>query len=98
MEYESLLERDWMLLMDFDLDVESMCEQPLRLRYLRDGLPASHVPDLLVWRPAGPECAMSRARSVSVVPTSKLRCARPDGRARRRAWGIACCPSPIGSW
>jgi hypothetical protein len=48
LEYESLLERDWMLLMDFDREVESICEQPLRLRYLKDGLPASHVPDLLV--------------------------------------------------
>ena len=49
-EYESLLERDWMLLMDFDREVDWICEQPLRLRYLRDGKPASHVPDLLVWR------------------------------------------------
>jgi len=50
LEYESLLERDWMLLMDFDREVEWMCEQPLRLHYRKDGRPASHVPDLLVWR------------------------------------------------
>jgi hypothetical protein len=31
LEYESLLERDWMLLMDFDREVEWICEQPLRL-------------------------------------------------------------------
>jgi hypothetical protein len=54
-EYESLLERDWMLLMDFDREVEWICEQPLRLRYVKDGKPASHVPDLLVWRHGGPE-------------------------------------------
>ncbi len=54
LEYESLLERDWMLLMDFDREVEWMCEQPLRLRYSKDGRPASHVPDLLVWRSGTP--------------------------------------------
>lgn len=37
LEYESLLERDWMLLMDFDREVKWMCEQPLRLRYSREG-------------------------------------------------------------
>jgi hypothetical protein len=30
LEYESLLERDWMLLMGFDLEVEWICEHPLR--------------------------------------------------------------------
>ena len=35
LEYESLLERDWMLLMDFDREVEWICEQPLRLRYVQ---------------------------------------------------------------
>ncbi len=50
LEYESLLERDWMLLMDFDRGVDWICEQPLRLLYVKDGRPASHVPDLLVWR------------------------------------------------
>jgi hypothetical protein len=55
LEYESLLERDWMLLMDFDREVEWICEQPLRLGYRRDGEPASHVPDLLVWRVGSPE-------------------------------------------
>lgn len=55
LDYESLLERDWMVLMDFDREVSSICEQPLRLHYIRDGRPASHVPDLLVWRRGRPE-------------------------------------------
>jgi hypothetical protein len=55
LEYESLLERDWMLLMDFDREVEWICEQPLRLRYVKDGRQASHVPDLMVWRAGMPE-------------------------------------------
>lgn len=55
LEYESLLERDWMLLLDFDREVEWICEQPLRLRYQLDDKPVSHVPDLLVWRTDGPE-------------------------------------------
>lgn len=55
MEYESLLERDWMLLMEFDREVEWMCEQPLRLRYVTNDQQVSHVPDLLVWRAGTPE-------------------------------------------
>lgn len=55
LDYESLLERDWMLMMDFDREVSSICEQPLRLHYIRGGQPASHVPDLLVWRRGRPE-------------------------------------------
>jgi hypothetical protein len=50
LEYESLLERDWMLLLDFHRAVDWICEQPLRLRYQVDGRPATHVPDLLAWR------------------------------------------------
>jgi len=97
LDYESLLERDWMLLMDFDREVDWVCEQPLRLRYLRDGVAASHVPDLLVWRRAGPELCDVKGEERLDHPDFRLRCARPVGRARRRAWGIACCPSPIGS-
>src|SRR5205823_12727407 len=55
LECESLLERDWMLLLDFDREVEWICEQPLHLHYLKDGVPARHVPDLLVWRCGTPE-------------------------------------------
>jgi hypothetical protein len=55
LDYESLLERDWMLMMDFDREVEGICEQPLRLHYIREGRTASHVPDLLVWRRGLPE-------------------------------------------
>jgi hypothetical protein len=97
LEYESLLERDWMLLMNFDREVESICEQPLRLRYLKDG--CRRVMSRTCWcgDAGGRSCAMSRARSVSLIPTSRLRCMPPDGRARRRVWGIACCRSPIGS-
>ncbi|HEY2657549.1 MAG TPA: hypothetical protein VGI55_17330 [Solirubrobacteraceae bacterium] len=65
LEYESLLERDWMLLMDFDRTVEWICEQPLRLRYRKDGSPASHVPDLLVCRAGIPElCDVKSAERV----------------------------------
>jgi hypothetical protein len=58
LEYESLLERDWMLLMDFDREVESVCEQPLRLRYLKDGLPASQSQTCWSGGAPGRSCAM----------------------------------------
>lgn len=87
LEYESLLERDWMLLMDFDREVESMCEQPLRLGYLRDGVAASHVPDLLVWRRAGPELCDVK---------SEERVDHPDFQAQVRATGLACAEAGVG--
>ena len=87
MEYESLLERDWMLLMDFDREVESICEQPLRLRYLKDGLPASHVPDLLVWRRGRPELCDVK---------SEERLADPDFQAQVHATGRAYAEAGVG--
>jgi hypothetical protein len=87
LEYESLLERDWMLLMDFDREVEWICEQPLRLRYVKDGKPASHVPDLLVWRQGAP---------VLFDVKSQERLEDPLFRAQVEATGVACAEAGIG--
>jgi hypothetical protein len=87
LEYESLLERDWMLLMDFDREVESICEQPVRLRCLRDGLPTTHVPDQLVWRRTGPELCDVK---------SEERLDDPDFRAQVHATGRACAEAGMG--
>jgi hypothetical protein len=85
--YESLLERDWMLLLDFDRDVEWMCEQPLRLRYRKDERPASHVPDLLVWRTGTPElCDVKRAERLE----------DPEFRAQVQAMELACAEAGLG--
>jgi hypothetical protein len=87
LEYESLLERDWMLLMDFDREVEWICEQPLRLLYVKDGTPASHVPDLLVWRHGVPElCDVKSTERVD----------DPVFRAQVEATGLACAEAGIG--
>ncbi len=86
LEYESLLERDWMLLMDFDREVEWICEQPLRLRYRMDDRPASHVPDLLVWR-----CGMPELCDVK----SEERVQDPGFQAQVRATGQACAEAGI---
>jgi hypothetical protein len=87
LEYESLLERDWMLLMDFDREVEWICEQPLRLRYSKDGGPVSHVPDLLVWRGGAPEFC-------DVKSTERLE--HPDFVAQVRAMELACAEAGFG--
>ena len=87
LEYESLLERDWMLLMDFDRDVEWICEQPLRLRYRKDDEPASHVPDLLVWRSGTPELCDVK---------SEDRLEDPAFRAQVEATGLACAEAGFG--
>ena len=87
LEYESLLERDWMLLLDFDREVEGICEQPLRLRYRKDEKPASHVPDLLVWRAGAPE--LCDVKSVE-------RLEDPEFVAQVRATGLACAEAGMG--
>jgi hypothetical protein len=87
LEYESLLERDWMLLMDFDREVEWICEQPLRLRYVSDGRPVSHVPDLLVWRQGAPELCDVK---------SEERLDDPTFRAQVEATGLACAEAGVG--
>ena len=87
LEYESLLERDWMLLMDFDREVEWLCEQPLRLRYSKDGRPASHVPDLLVWRGGAPELC-------DVKSTERLE--DPEFLAQVHAMELACEEADLG--
>ena len=87
LEYESLLERDWMLLMGFDREVEWICEQPLRLRYSKDGEPVSHVPDLLVWRGGAPEFC-------DVKSTERLE--HPDFVAQVRAMELACAEAGFG--
>jgi len=87
LEYESLLERDWMLLMDFDREVEWICEQPLRLRYFKDGRPASHVPDLLVWRAGTPE--LCDVKTLERVESAEF-------QAQVQATGMACGEAGIG--
>jgi hypothetical protein len=87
LEYESLLERDWMLLMDFDRAVEWICEQPLRLRYRKDASPASHVPDLLVWRAGIPELCDVK---------SEERVDDPEFQAQVRATARACAEAGFG--
>ncbi|MHB1568153.1 MAG: TnsA-like heteromeric transposase endonuclease subunit [Solirubrobacteraceae bacterium] len=87
LEYESLLERDWMLLLDFDREVEWICEQPLRLRYVSDGRRVSHVPDLLVWRLGAPEVCDVK---------SDERLDDPTFRAQVEATGLACAEAGIG--
>lgn len=86
LEYESLLERDWMLLLDFDRDVEWICEQPLRLRYRKDDKLASHVPDLLVWRAGRPELCDVK---------SEERLMDPEFLAQVEATALACAEAGI---
>jgi hypothetical protein len=48
--YESLLERDYMYLLDFDPEVTYWHEQPLKIRYVLDGKTHFYTPDLEVHR------------------------------------------------
>lgn len=83
--------------MDFDREVEWICEQPLELHYVKDGRTARHVPDLLVWRAEYPElCDVKSAERVEDLH-SRRRSRRPGWRALRPGSATGCCRSPIGS-
>lgn len=47
-EFESSLERDHLLLLDFDPEVVNLREQPFTLRYLDEGLQRKYTPDVQV--------------------------------------------------
>ena len=76
-----------MLLLDLDREVDWICEQPLRLRYLKDGKSASHVPDLLAWRAGNPELCDVK---------SDERVDDPGFLAQVRATGLACAEAGPG--
>lgn len=46
--FESSLERDFLVLLDFDRDVENVCEQPVTINYTHQGRHRVYTPDFLV--------------------------------------------------
>ena len=48
-QYESALERDLLLLLDFDEHVEFFCEQPVTIEYLHEGVVRHYTPDVLAY-------------------------------------------------
>jgi hypothetical protein len=76
-----------MLLLDFDREVEWICEQPLHLHYLKGGASARHVPDLLVWRRGSPELC-------DVKSTERVE--DPVFQAQVRATELACAEAGVG--
>jgi rRNA maturation protein Rpf1 len=48
-QYESALERDLLLLLDFDDCVEFFCEQPVTIEYEHEGVIRHYTPDVLVY-------------------------------------------------
>lgn len=79
--YESLLERDRLLLADFDLAVEGIASQPFGITGLVSGKERRHVPDYLLVGTGDPTV-------VDVKPARLL--ARPEVRrswnGRRQSW------------
>ncbi|MGZ5434548.1 MAG: TnsA endonuclease N-terminal domain-containing protein [Pyrinomonadaceae bacterium] len=70
--YESLLERDYMYLLDFDPEVTYWHEQPLKIRYVLDGKTHFYTPDLEVHRGA-------KKQLVEVKPQEKVESGKFDG-------------------
>jgi hypothetical protein len=70
-DFESLLEKDFLLLLDFDDDVESFEVQPVRIPVA--GVPRGYVPDVLVkYRPDSQTGAVRKPTLVEVKTTEDL--------------------------
>lgn len=93
--YESLLERDILIVLDFDSSVTAVASQPFRLLYREDGRRRSHVPDLFVRRADGGGLVVDvkRARDAS---REKHRAAFEASRAacERAGWGYELVTEP----
>ncbi|MEX0915258.1 MAG: TnsA endonuclease N-terminal domain-containing protein [Wenzhouxiangellaceae bacterium] len=46
--FESALERDFLVLLDFERDIETLCEQPVKINYTHQGRRRVYTPDFLV--------------------------------------------------
>ena len=64
MWWESQIERDFIYLLEFDSEVLSYQEQPLRIQYVRDGRVHKYTPDFLVKR-------ANRRQIIEVKPERK---------------------------
>jgi hypothetical protein len=53
--FESLIEQDYLFLLDFDPDVASFCEQPVQIEYAWEGKVLHYTPDFHVIRSMGEE-------------------------------------------
>ena len=84
--YESWLERDQLMWLDWDRAVTRTASQPFRLRWTtEEGEPRSHVPDYFAERGGGPpvvvDCRPADRRGPGTWPRSR----RPAGHAAWRA-------------
>lgn len=48
-QYESALERDLLVLLDFDSSISFFCEQPVTIEYLHEGVVRHYTPDVLAY-------------------------------------------------
>src|SRR5437588_206487 len=72
-KWESKLERDFIYLLEFDSDVISYREQPIRIIYFLDGKSCRYTPDFLVVR-------KNKRQIIEVKPKDKI--FRGDNRLR----------------
>ncbi|MCW3491342.1 TnsA endonuclease N-terminal domain-containing protein [Dethiobacter alkaliphilus] len=63
--FESLLERDFIYLLEFDQNVITFCEQPLTIRYYENNREKSYIPDFAVQR-------LESIEIIEVKPKDKL--------------------------
>lgn len=63
--YESLLERDYMYLLEIDPDVLSYRSQPLKIAYKEDGKPRRYTPDFFVER-------SQKKQVIEIKPRTKI--------------------------
>ena len=87
--YESLLEKDFMYLLDYDRDVSYWHEQPLRIRLSHGGKAHRYTPDLEVHRAA-------QKQLIEVKPKDKVDSG--EGDVLFRAASSICEQKVMNSW
>jgi hypothetical protein len=61
--FQSPLERDYLVLLDFDADIQSFDDQPLTIEYLHDGRSRTYTPDVLVHHRSRKRPALTEIKS-----------------------------------
>ncbi len=79
--WESQIERDMIYLLEFDSDVLTYREQPLRIQYETSGKPHHYTPDFLVQR-------KDKQQLIEVKPEDEAN--DPDNQSRFRAISLRC--------
>ena len=94
--YESWLERDWLMLLDFDPDVVGIAAQPFWLWWTTpEGKPCSHAPDYFARSAGGAALVMDCRPADRIKPRDAGACAVTRAACELVGWRYEVAGSPV---